>query len=361
MAILLKSICFCTSDYGYGHAARDIALIRKIAEEFGARIFVKTDGPIDFLRQSIPFATAIRQKNDIGVVFKEGGVVVDETEEILEQWVDSWGEYILTEKRFCEVNKIDLILSDIVPQPFLVADDLGLPSIGISNFTWHYIFFNLFGRTSATNMLEEAYRAGDAALVLPFNEDMDLFRRRKEIPLVSREITEDRYRLRKKYGIKDEDTLIFLGIGRSLDTSILKDLKKIDLSGVKLMVSSGVKLPIDSPIQIPAHETETQNYIAMCDLVVSKAGYSTASEALRAEVPMFLFRREGYEEDKIIVQEVEAQGIGKEISESSFLAGDWLEMVDNLQSYRDAYDSLDDRFGGDGTLEVLGAVEEMIR
>jgi hypothetical protein len=356
----MKNICFYTSDYGFGHAARDIALIRKIAEECGAKIFVKTDLPLDFMRESIPFATAIRQKNDIGIVFKGGGVVLDETENVLDQWVDSWDEYILAEKRFCEENKIDLILSDIVPQPFLVADDLGLPSIGISNFTWHYIFYNLFGRTSATEMLEGAYRAGDTALVLPFNEKMDLFRRRKEISLVSREITVERCQLRNKFGIKDEDTLIFLGIGRSLDKSLLKDLKEMDLTDVKLLVSSGIELPAGSSIQIPANETETQNYIAMCDLVVSKAGYSTVSEVLRAEIPMFLFRREGYEEDTIITREVEAQGIGKEISERSFLAGDWLEMMEELQSYKEAYDSLDDRFKEDGAFEVLSAVEEVI-
>ena len=30
----MTNICFYTSDYGYGHASRDIAIIRRILDEF---------------------------------------------------------------------------------------------------------------------------------------------------------------------------------------------------------------------------------------------------------------------------------------------------------------------------------------
>ena len=76
----MTNICFYISDYGYGHASRDIAIVRKILNENkDVKIFVKTDGPFHFVRQSLPQKNVevIQTKNDIGVVFKGNSVSVD--------------------------------------------------------------------------------------------------------------------------------------------------------------------------------------------------------------------------------------------------------------------------------------------
>ena len=56
----------------------------------------------------------------------------------------------------------------------------------------------------------------------------------------------------------------------------------------------------------------------MCDMVISKAGYGTISEAISSRVPMLLFKREGSIEDEIITSIVEKIGVGKTISEIIF-------------------------------------------
>jgi hypothetical protein len=63
----LKRICFYTSDHGYGHAARDIAIIRGICKQLDVRVYVKTDVPFEFMKHSLPFAQVIRRRNDIGI------------------------------------------------------------------------------------------------------------------------------------------------------------------------------------------------------------------------------------------------------------------------------------------------------
>jgi hypothetical protein len=352
-------ICFYTSDYGYGHAARDIAIARRILKELNAKLFIKTSGPHRFMEQSLPGAKVIRAKNDIGPVFVEGGTHVnrDGTAELLEGWISSWDDHIKAEKDFCRTHKIDLILSDIPPQPLMVADELDLPSLGVSNFTWHYIFFSLLGETEATDRLKEAYSLGDLALVLPFHEEMAPFRRRKPISLVSREINVAREHLRRRYNIAEDELLVYLGIGRSVDSALLKGLR-MDAPGLRFLTSTHVDLPLIDHIKIPPEETETQNYIAMCDLVVSKAGYSTVSEAVRAEVPMLLFRRDGYEEDSLIVEQVESLGIGKEISEASMLRGEW--DINGLEGFRERFFSLERRLKDDGAPEVVEVIKEFL-
>ena len=359
----MTNICFYISDYGYGHASRDIAIIRKILNENkDVKIFVKTDSPFNFVRQSLPQKNAevIQTKNDIGVVFKENSVSVDreKTRKVLDEWLASWDEYIHNERRFCETHKIDLILSDIVPQPFIVADELGIPSIAISNFTWHYIFYNLFGDTLATRQIKKAYQYADMALVLPFNEDRDFlkFRKKKEISLVSREITVDRQDMRRKCGVSDDELLVYVGVGISFDPAYMRGMKKIAMPDVKFLVSSNAELPFGNVIKIPNSETETQNYIAMCDLVVSKTGYGTVSEAVRAKIPMFLLKREGFKEDELIGNKIEELGIGEFISEKSFLDGDWVERLDEVKNLGERCDKIPRRFKDDGVHEVVGVI-----
>ena len=357
----MTNICFYISDYGYGHASRDIAIVRKILNESNdVKIFVKTSGPFHFVRRSLPQKNVgvIRAKNDVGVVFKENSVSVDRerTKKMLDEWMASWGEYIQNEKRFCESQKIDLILSDIVPQSFIVADELDIPGIAISNFTWHYIFYNLFGDISATERIKEAYQCADIALVLPFNEEMNIFRKKKEISLVSRERTMDRHDMRKKCGVSDDELLVYLGVGISFDPSFMSSMKKIAMPNVKFLVSSNAELPFENVIKIPNNETETQNYIGMCDLVVSKTGYGTVSEAVKAGIPMFLLKREGFKEDELIGNKVEKLGIGRVISEKSFLDGDWIERLDEVKNLGERFGTIPKRFKDDGVHRVVDVI-----
>lgn len=361
----ITNICFYISDYGYGHASRDIAIIRKILDEFNdVKIYVKTDGPFNFVQQSLPQKNVevIQTKNDVGVVFTANSVSVDreKTREVLDEWLASWDGYIQSERRFCETHKINLILSDITPQPFTVADELDIPAIALSNFTWHYIFYNLFGAIPATERIKEAYQHVDMALALPFNEEMNIFKTKKEISLVSREITVVKQDMRRRCGIAEDEFLVYVGVGKSFDPSFLRGMKPIEAPDVKLLASSNTKLPFDNVVRIPTSESETQNYIAMCDLVVSKTGYGTVSEAVRAKVPMFLLKRDGFKEDELIGTKVEELGIGRFISENSFLDGAWVNELNHLDPYTKGFNNLNDRVKNDGIPEIVETVKEVM-
>jgi hypothetical protein len=324
------TFCFYVSDYGNGHAARCIAIIRRISEEWsGARIYVKTAGPFSFLKDSLasyPGCIVIETQNDIGVVLKPGRPVVDtaETRSLLIEWVASWDAYISSEERFCREHAVDCIISDIAPQPFLVANALGIPGVAVSNFTWHLIFSTLFGDIHETRELERAYGCCDLALMLPFHEPMEVFPNRKEIGLISREVTVDRETLRRSLGVLPEETLIFLNCGAEMPETLKTVIREAWAPGLRILVSSHLVFPEEHIISIPDGEMETQNYLAACDLIVSKCGYSTISEAVRAGVPLLLYRREGFAEDAYLIDSVTAEGFGREISWDALVAGEWL-------------------------------------
>jgi len=286
-----------------------------------------------------------------------------ETRKLLKGWSESWDIYIQKEKKFCEKNKIDVIISDISPQPFVVGNELGIPTIAISNFTWYDIYYDMFGKIEEVERIKEFYQLASIALILPFNDSMKIFSNRKKISLISREITAERDEMRRKHKIQDDEIVVYVGMGMSLNTAsfYVENLKNMAKSHVKILVSCNSRSFSNDFIKIPKNETETQNYINMCNLVVSKAGYSTISEAIRARVPMFLLKREGFKEDEILTRVVEKYGIGKTISWRSFFSGEWINEIGRVEEYKRNFDNLDSRLRKDGIPEVVDVISEVIK
>lgn len=350
-------ICFYTSDFGYGHVARDIALTRELQEALDAEVIVRTGSPAAFMARSLPGVEVISGPNDPGVVMEGAAVDREKTFAAVEQWVASWEDYIAAERAFLRDRRIDLVLSDIVPQPFLAAEELGIPSLGVSNFTWHLIYTRLFGMTELTDRVAEAYHAADGALLLPLHEPMAVFRDRQEVGLVVRPVTRDRMEIRRLCGLSEGEPLVYLAAGQSLDPTVFRGVRSA-LAGCTLLVPSWTDLP--GAVRIPPDEVETQDWIAACDLVVSKPGYSTIAEAIRAGVPMALFRRDGFAEDDYLIGGVEEMGIGKEIPAAAILDGSCAEDLESLMGLRENFDKIDGLFKRDGTKECSSIIGEIL-
>lgn len=340
-------ICFYVSDFGYGHAAREIALARELQGALSAEVIVRTGSPAEFMARSLPGVEVRRGQNDPGMVMEGATVDVERTRAAVERWLTSWDDYIATERSFLRDRRIDLVLSDIAPQPFLAAEELGIPSFGISNFTWHLIYTHLFGKTDVTDRIAEAYRAADGALLLPLHEPMEVFCNRREIGVVARQVTRDREDLP---GLPAGRPLVYL---RPPGSAVSRSFR-----GCTCLVPSWTEIP--GMIRIPPGETETQDWIAACDLVVSKPGYSTISEAIQAGVPMALFRRDGFAEDDYLIDGIERMGIGREIPASAVLDGSWVDDLEGLIDLRENFDKIDDLFKRDGTKECIDILREMV-
>jgi len=359
----MRNVCFYVTDHGYGHAARDIALIRHLVRrDDEVRVFVKADVACEFLRSSLPSdrVEVMRRRNDFGIVnHPERNLDIDEegTQSALKQWVGGWDVYVKREKDFCRRQKIELIISDVSPQPFIVAGELGIPGIAVSDFEWHWVYESLFGNTLDVRTIAEAYSAASLALVLPLAAPTQVFEQTKEVGLLSREIGRSKKQIRRKLGISEADALVYLGLGLSLDPSCLA---RVETSwhrrNLRLLVSWNVSLP--GALKIPAADTESQDYIGACDLVVSRAGYSTVSEAITARVPMLLFHN--FIEGEWLLGEVKALGIGEEITRESFLGGDWSERLSILDRLGAAYAHLPTRLATDGSDEVASEILKVL-
>jgi UDP:flavonoid glycosyltransferase YjiC (YdhE family) len=157
----MKTIAYYISDYGYGHASRSIAVIRKLLKQPEVKIIVCHSFTLSFIKESLgsDHVSYRNIRTDIGYFLERDSIFPDK-EKLIEEYksfVENWNSLIEQEKEFLLKEKIELVVSDISPLPFEAADQLGIPSVGVSNFTWYTAFQGLIDNVELTTF-KKAYQ-----------------------------------------------------------------------------------------------------------------------------------------------------------------------------------------------------------
>jgi uncharacterized protein (TIGR00661 family) len=315
----MKRIVYYISDNGFGHAARGIALIRELAKYDDIEIIIKTGQPLEF----------IYSENDVGLILKNNSLKVDKLtlQKSLKEWVDSWEELIENEGSFLRAREVDLVISDITPWAFLVAERVGVKSIALSNFTWYEIYQDLLGDNAIIEKIGEAYKKVGIFFQLPLNLDITASNNLTKVGFVSRQIDNQQVKdIKQRIGT--DKKLIYVGIGKSVDSGLLTELEFEKEADYNWLFSSGIELEEDNIYTIPKSATQTQNYITACDYVITKPGWTTVTESIMGRVPLLMIERDEVIEDRTVIEKVSQLGLGLSIAEEEFIN---LNIVDKLE------------------------------
>lgn len=319
----MANIRYYSSDHGMGHVARDAAIIDELIKIPGVRVFVRNFSGNKLLSHVFDKNVNITAKrNDFGVINVKNGFSTSKAETYakLKDWRDSWNDFIIEEKKFCKDHLINLVVSDISPQPFLVASELKIPSVAVTNFTWYCIYSDLFGKDDPiVKEIADCYRLASKAVILPFEQENMPFGNKIKVGLVCRKKSLERKQVRDMLGLSGNDFAVFFSLGFSMEDAPHFNLKNIP-AGIKIVSSY-----LPNAIRIPESFYNSQDIIAACDLVVCKSGYTTVAEAISARVPVILTARDGFVDDEVVCSNVEKLGIGMRISNDRFLSLDFLE------------------------------------
>lgn len=300
----MKTIAYYISDYGFGHASRSIAIIRNLFKLYNQelKVVICHSFAINFLKDSLSnLDVEFRTVNaDVGYILKANSMEPD-TERLQEaylRFVSNWSEKLTAEKNFLAEREIDLVLSDISPLPFIPASTLGIPSVGISNFTWYTAYSGIV-EEYYLRTLKESYQYMDYFYSLAASEEPNWGRiDNQAFGFISREINGlEVKRILDKVNPNRDRRVIYFGLGMKVDID-LKSLKLWDTSNCVFLVSNNVLVDHPNVVKIPKNYTESQNYIAAADLVISKAGWGTVSEAVLHDKPMMVLNRHVLNEDK---------------------------------------------------------------
>ncbi|WP_407272810.1 glycosyltransferase [Radiobacillus sp. PE A8.2] len=299
----MKTIAYYISDYGFGHATRSIALIRELFRVNGElKVIVCHTFAMDFIKESlVGLNVDYRQvEADIGYVLKPNSMEPDVTaiEGKYLEFTRNWNYRLEVEKDFLIGHQVDVVLSDISPLPFIPASELDVTSIGISNFTWYTAYKGLVSE-GYLDIFKNAYEKTDYFIGLASTDEHLWGECNGGFGFMSRRADEAEVKqILERVNPKKEKTIVYFGLGMKIDVDAVKNLKLWDSEDCVFLVSSNMDIDRDNVYKIPRDYTESQHYVAASDIVISKAGWSTVSEAVLFGKPLIVLDRNVMNEDK---------------------------------------------------------------
>lgn len=325
------------SGHGLGHAAREIEILRRLPPD--VPLVVKTKSPAWFWNEEMtrPFEL-VSAGFDVGAV--QHSSLTTDIGETLAAWNDIRAQNVNRfADEFADAKRrgAQVIVGDIVPFAFAVADALGVPAFCPTNFTWADIYADyvptephfapivaeLAAQYSRATLLDT-----DLALPMPY------FTMREHVGLVARTGTDRRNELLDALPPDERDkrlALLYAGNwGLPLAWERLADF-----------ASDWHFLMLQSP---PADETATllnlsilprvvlphPDIVASVDLVISKPGYGLVGECLAAGTPLLYCPRSGFAEYAAIDAALVRWPGGYKLPLDAFVALAWQQTLNSL-------------------------------
>ena len=320
-------LCYYVTGHGFGHAVRTAQILKALPPELP--LIVKTTAPERLFREELPgrefeyvvaeYDCGCLQSDSVSVLKRE---TLTRYAEIARRNQD----HLADEIAFLRERGVTCVASDIPSFPLYAANEAGVPSAAIGNFTWYDIYAEYAETDEDERLLAQMareYASATVALITPLNlpTTPKLFPNVERVPLVARWGKPIRDILTEVLDIPAEKHLALLylgGWGLEIDWPALERFAEwVFLLDRPLPISIANARAFDPGVLRYA------DVAASVDAVVSKAGYGTVTECIANSVPLVYLPRFGFAEHDALVSGMNHWGGGIAISEAAFHAGEW--------------------------------------
>jgi L-arabinokinase len=330
------TVVFYVTGHGFGHAVRQIAIVNALAHRRpDVSIVVRTSvAPWLFARSVRDSVRLEPGPVDTGAV-QRGSLDVDipatlAAAETFYAAGDAWAD---REAAFLDREGARLVISDIPPLPIAAARRAGVPAIGISNFTWDWIYEDYAARRLAPGLVErlEAHYA-DAAegWRLPMYGGFASFATLRDLPLVARVARQSRNAVREALGLPAARPLVLVSLGGYGARGIDLHAAAADLRGVADVVATSYDAftPGDGVHRIDesamyGQRIRYEDLVGAVDIVASKPGYGIISECAANGTALLYTDRGRFREYDVLVREMPRLLDTAFIEQGDLLAGRW--------------------------------------
>jgi len=348
---LATAIVFYVSGHGFGHASRTIEVINAVlALRPETRIGVRTSAPrwlFDLtVKGKIAFSTL---ECDTGVV-QIDALTLDEADSI--RRAAAFHSDLVTraasETRVLRELGAGLIVGDIPPLAFAVSAAAGIPSVGLGNFTWDWIYADYPRVRLAPSLLPTirgAYAKASMALRLPMSAGFESFSNVKDIPFVARHATRTREEVCKLLKLPADKPIVLMSFGGyglpGLDTDVLAKFKKYTVvttanlpvgrtrKETPLAERKGSFISINEEAMYDAG-VRYEDLVGAAEAVVTKPGYGIIAESIANDAAVLYTSRGHFPEYDVLVEDLPKYLRTAFIGQEELFAGKWESPLDKL-------------------------------
>ncbi len=331
------SIAYFISPHGYGHAARAAGVMEAMnALDPAMRFEIFTNVPSWFFEDSLSGDFGYHALlTDIGLVQRTPlHADIPETIGRLNHFLPFDTSKIRELASLLKKLGTGLIICDIAPMGIAVAQEAGIPSLLIENFTWDWIyegFLREYGRIGdhiryLKGVLHTAqFHIQTEPVCHPQRVDLTTFPVSRKSKTPAREI-------RERLGIPPDNKAIFITMGGIEEQ--YNFLARLATQREAHFVIPGASKKMErhgNLVLLPHHSDYFHpDLINASDAVIGKVGYSTLAEVYHAGPPFGYVARKSFRESQTLVSFIEDQMNGLAISEDRFYGCGWLSSLPDL-------------------------------
>ena len=334
-----KNILFYPSGHGFGHAVRQIEVMKEIFRqniENGAahNITSRTMAPEWLFNNSFSlyFEKFYGEKggfwkdrfkyerftNDVGTIQKDSlNMDIEATLKNCEVFYGNFEERSKLEAEHIKNSRADIVVGDIPPIAFKAAGIAGVPAVGITNFSWDVIYREFLdehpGFGPVINTIEKAYSKCAMLLRLPYPCPLPAFPKFEDVELIARKAYLSKSEVYEKLGCGSADfknrKTVMISFG-GFDTSGIRHHELEKLSGYDFLTTikpgAGDSLPHNVRyIDTEAAGISFENLFRIFDVIVTKPGYGVLGDIIAADSSCIYADRGNFAEYPYLIKMLE--------------------------------------------------------
>lgn len=319
-------IAIFISDEGFGHVVRQRSIIEKLLKKFKkVKITVITSKNILLLKEY--FGNRINYKKHNNKIFtikkKSGDLDLNATKKVLDNWNNNHRKIL---KKFSkEFSETNLIISDCVPEAFLLAKKIGCKSVGISHFTWDWYFEEVCKvNKKKTKLMRKYLSLADMFYFPPLTEQKILKRYKSKIKNVN--FIVNKFNKKNQFFPNKFKCLIMDNGTKNLSNFISETvpfLKKIQNCVFYIGTYSLEKKVIDEIIMsknlVPVTGLKNMHsYIPFVDMIISRGGFNSITECITLKKPAMFAREKNNLEVYSNIKQLLKKGLASSINQSEW-------------------------------------------
>jgi L-arabinokinase len=336
----MRTIVCYVSGHGFGHAVRVIEVLRALRREVpDVRIVVRTPLSRAFFDHNLGGAFEVGAcRLDVGVV-QSDSLTVD-----MEASLREYAEIVtrkanLIEKELQALASVrpSLVFADIPGLAFDVAARLGVPCVGMTNFSWDWIYADYVrdypAHQHVVDDLRASYGMATVLLRLPMHGGLDAFPVTRDIPLVARKATLEPIEVRRRLALPMEARIVLLSFGGigveiprvpAIDGVIFVNVRNGDARR-----AGGARVEL-TDTEMAASNVRYEDLVGACDAVMSKPGYGIVAECIANRTPLVYTSRGRFAEYPCLVDGIEKHLPHAFLTNDDLHAGRWAEALDRV-------------------------------
>ncbi len=330
----MKSVVCYVSGHGYGHAVRVIEVLRALRRRADVRLSIRTPLPRWFFEVNLGGAFAHAPvRLDVGAV-QADSITVDPaaTLRAYAEIAAAAASAVQAEVAALRHDGASLILADIPPLAFDVAEHLGVPGVALTNFSWDWIYADyaadVAGHTAMIEDMRRSYGRATLLLRLPMHGDLSAFPRLRDIPLVSRRAALAAAEVRRRLRLPWRERVVLLsfgGIGLSLQraSGAPRGVTFVATGngGDEAAQPPGTRLL--SHAALAAAGVRYEDLVGACDAVMTKPGYGIVAECIANATPVIYTARGRFAEYPVLVEAIRTHLPNAFLAADDLRAGRW--------------------------------------